>query len=132
MKLNHEEDWKNIFSDLPENQARHYMNLMPNHSTISFSGRLSYPGYLHIPTTYLLTEGDKIIPPEGQEAMIEMVKGLGGEVKVVRTSAGHAPSTSESALPLTGFLGAELLANSLGASSAPQLLVSKIMYRISC
>ncbi|KAE8446445.1 hypothetical protein EG329_012050 [Mollisiaceae sp. DMI_Dod_QoI] len=94
MKLNYEEDYKGIFSDLPEDIGKHYMNQMINHSPISFSGELTYPGYLHIPTTYFLTEGDLIIPPETQEQMVDMVKGLGGELKVVRSKAGHVPMLS--------------------------------------
>lgn len=89
MSLNYEQDWKNIFNDLPEEEARHYINLMPKHSTISFSGQLTYPGYLRIPTTFMLTEADKIIAPDHQEAMIENARELGGEVKVVRSKAGH-------------------------------------------
>ncbi|CZR54075.1 uncharacterized protein PAC_03958 [Phialocephala subalpina] len=94
MTMNYDEDWKNIFSDMSEEDGRHYMNLMPNHSTISFSGRLEYPGYLHVPTTYLLTEEDKIIPPESQEQMVQMVEGLGGKPKVVRKKSGHVPMLS--------------------------------------
>lgn len=94
MTMNYEEDWKNIFSDMEETDARHYMNLMPNHSTVSLSGKLSYPGYLHIPTTYLLTEEDKIISAEAQEEMIKMVEGLGGKPKVVRKKVGHVPMLS--------------------------------------
>jgi pimeloyl-ACP methyl ester carboxylesterase len=94
MTLNYEEDWKNIFSDMPEDQARHYMNLMPSHSTVSFEGKLTYPGYLHIPTRYLLTENDKIIPPESQESMIESAREMGANVRVVRSKAGHVPMLS--------------------------------------
>ncbi|KAF8846945.1 hypothetical protein BDZ45DRAFT_608176, partial [Acephala macrosclerotiorum] len=94
MTMNYEEDWKNIFSDMEEKDGRHYMNLMPRHSTVSFSGELSYAGYLHIPTTYLLTEEDKIIPPDAQEQMVQMVEGLGGKLKVVRKKVGHVPMLS--------------------------------------
>lgn len=94
MRMNYEEDWKNIFSDIPEDQARHYMNLMPNHSTISFEGKLTYPGYLHIPTTYLLTGTDKIIPPGSQESMVENARKLGAKIRVVRSQAGHVPMLS--------------------------------------
>ncbi|PVH87534.1 alpha/beta-hydrolase [Cadophora sp. DSE1049] len=94
MTLNYDEDWKNIFSDMPDDEARHYMNLMPSHSTISFSGELTHPGYKYIPSTCLLTEGDKIIPVEGQRQMIEFARGEGVDVKVVETSAGHCPMLS--------------------------------------
>jgi len=94
MTLDHDEDWKNIFSDMPEDEAKHYMSLMPNHSTISFSGELTHPGYKYIPSTYLLTEGDKIIPVEAQRQMIEFAKGEGVKMKVVETSAGHCPMLS--------------------------------------
>ncbi|KAH6714384.1 hypothetical protein BKA61DRAFT_482088, partial [Leptodontidium sp. MPI-SDFR-AT-0119] len=94
MTLNPAEDWVNIFSDLPESEAKHYMSLMPNHSTISFSGELTHPGYKYIPVTYLLTENDKIIPMEAQRQMIDFARGEGADVKVVETSAGHCPMLS--------------------------------------
>ncbi|KAH7378020.1 Alpha/beta hydrolase family-domain-containing protein [Cadophora sp. MPI-SDFR-AT-0126] len=94
MTLNYDEDWKNIFSDMPEDEAKYYMSLMPNHSTISFSGELTHPGYKYIPVTYLLTEGDKIIPVEAQRKMIEFARGEGVDIKVVETSAGHCPMLS--------------------------------------
>ncbi|KAL5313416.1 hypothetical protein ACEPPN_019149 [Leptodophora sp. 'Broadleaf-Isolate-01'] len=91
MYLNPEEDYKNIFSDFPEAQGRAYMAQMPHHSTISFSGELTYPGYKYIPATYLVTEGDKIIPPEHQRQMIAFAKGEGVILKVDSTEAGHVP-----------------------------------------
>ncbi|KAL5329765.1 hypothetical protein ACEPPN_003283 [Leptodophora sp. 'Broadleaf-Isolate-01'] len=94
MKLNYDEDWKNIFSDLPETEAKHYMNQMANRSTVSFSGELTYPGYKFIPVTYLLTENDKIIPAESQREMIAFARGEGVEVKVVETDSGHCPMLS--------------------------------------
>ncbi|KAK0119922.1 hypothetical protein ONS95_011347 [Cadophora gregata] len=94
MALDHENDWKNIFSDMPEDEAKHYMSLMPNHSTISFSGELTHPGYKYIPAIYLLTEGDKIIPVEAQRQMIEFARSEGVDVKVVETDSGHCPMLS--------------------------------------
>ncbi|KAL5331283.1 hypothetical protein ACEPPN_000813 [Leptodophora sp. 'Broadleaf-Isolate-01'] len=87
MTLNPAEDWVNIFSDLPESEAKHYMSLMPNHSTISFSGELTHPGYKYIPN-------DEIIPVEAQRQMIDFARGEGADVKVVETSAGHCPMLS--------------------------------------
>lgn len=94
MKMNYEEDWKNIYNDFPEAEARHHMNQMPNHSTISFSGELTYPGYKFIPTTYLVTENDKIIPLEAQKEMIAVAEGAGVNVKVITTQSGHIPMLS--------------------------------------
>lgn len=94
MQLNYVEDWKNIFSDLPEAEAKHYMSQMPNHSTVSFFGELTYPGYKYIPVTYLLTENDKIIPVESQREMIAFARGEGVSVDVVETDAGHCPMLS--------------------------------------
>jgi pimeloyl-ACP methyl ester carboxylesterase len=94
MYLDHTSDWKTIFSDLPEAEAKHYMSLMPSHSTISFSGELTYPGYKFIPVTYLLTENDRIIPVESQREMIAFARGEGVDVKVVETQAGHCPMLS--------------------------------------
>ncbi|KAG4439575.1 hypothetical protein IFR05_004923 [Cadophora sp. M221] len=106
MKLDYDEDWKNIFSDLLEAEAKHYMNLMPNHSTVSFSGELTYPGYKFIPVTYLLTENDKIIPVESQREMIAFARGEGVDVKVVKTDSGHCPMLSIPARTVEVLIGA--------------------------
>ncbi len=94
MVMNPEEDYKNIYYDVPDEYGRRYMAQMVNHSTLSFSGKLTYPAYKHIPVTYLHTKGDKIIPPEAQEQMIEFAKGEGVDITVHTTSAGHVPMLS--------------------------------------
>lgn len=95
MKLNYDEDWKNIFTGLPDAEAKIFMNEMPNHSTASFEGKLTYPGYLHIPTTYVFTEEDKIITPENQQGMIDAAEKNGAKFNIVKLKTGHVPMLSE-------------------------------------
>ncbi|KAL2070663.1 hypothetical protein VTL71DRAFT_13689 [Oculimacula yallundae] len=87
-------DYVKIFNDLPDAEGKYWMSQMLNHSTISFSGVLTYPGYKYIPGTYLLTGNDKIVPVEAQRQMIEFARSEGANVDVVETEAGHCPVLS--------------------------------------
>jgi hypothetical protein len=60
--INLDEDYKSIFSDLSEADGKAYIKEFSCHSTVSFTGRLTYPAYKFIPTTYVIAEGDKVIP----------------------------------------------------------------------
>jgi hypothetical protein len=60
MFLNLDEDYKNIFSDISETDGKAYIKKFLCHSTVSFTGRVTYPAYKFIPTTYLIPEGDMV------------------------------------------------------------------------
>lgn len=83
-----------IFSDLPETEATYYMDQMTAHSTISFSGSLTYPAYENVPVTYILTAADKMFLPKYQRATIDMAERNGVAVKTVEVDSGHIPMLS--------------------------------------
>jgi hypothetical protein len=51
---------------------------MPHHYAIIFGGNLTYPTYKDIPSAYLFTEEDRVIPPAMQRSMIDAANGLRG------------------------------------------------------
>ena len=84
------------FSDLPLEEALRWARKMPEHSTPSFREKLTYPGYNDVECHYVVCEGDKIIPPEFQYSMIELLKkSTGRDVGVHKIDAGHIPTVSQ-------------------------------------
>lgn len=67
-----------ICSDLSEDEQRHYARLQRCHSAVSMTGRLTYAGYEHIPTTVLVSENDQALPPGVQHENVDaaIAKGL--------------------------------------------------------
>lgn len=84
------------FSDLPFEEGLKHCKEMADHSTASFKEKLSYAGYNDVEVHYIVCEEDKVIPPEYQYGMIEMVKvSSGREVIVHKLQSGHAPNISQ-------------------------------------
>ncbi|KAF2475686.1 alpha/beta-hydrolase [Lindgomyces ingoldianus] len=84
-----------IFSDLPLEQGIALAKSFLKHSSASFVGELTYPGYKDAPVSYLFCEGDKCVPPAVQQAMIDMVeKESCNKVDVTRINADHVPNQS--------------------------------------
>lgn len=69
---------------------------MSVHSTLSFKEKLSYPGYNDVEVHYIFCEEDLIIPPQFQQAMIDVIKASSGnEVQVHSIKSGHCPTHSQ-------------------------------------
>lgn len=85
------------FSDLSPDLALEWGKKLTTHSLPSFSGKLTYPAYRHIPTSFIFCERDLIISPDLQRATISFLEGeRGGEgsVGVVKLDTGHCPNVS--------------------------------------
>lgn len=85
------------FSDLSPDLALEWGQKLTTHSLPSFNGKLTYPAYRHIPTSFIFCERDLIISPDLQRATISFLEGeKGGEgsVTVVRLDTGHCPNVS--------------------------------------
>ncbi|KAK5065026.1 hypothetical protein LTR84_000861 [Exophiala bonariae] len=96
MSLSVEANAPLTFSDLPEDKALMWANRMSVHSTLSFKEKLTYPGYNDVQVHYILCEEDKIIPPQFQQAMIDLIKASSGnEVQVHSINSGHCPTHSQ-------------------------------------
>src|SRR5208282_5415418 len=84
------------FSDLSEAEGLKWAALMPGHAIGSFVAKMSYGGYKYVPVTYLLCEGDKILPPDFQKSMIEYARTVTeSTVDVVSCTAGHGAMISQ-------------------------------------
>ncbi|KFY45646.1 hypothetical protein V494_00844 [Pseudogymnoascus sp. VKM F-4513 (FW-928)] len=85
------------FSDLPAELALEWAKKLTSQSLPSFSGKLTYPAYRHIPTSFIFCEGDQILQPDFQRQTISFLEGeRGGEgtVRVVKLDTGHCPNVS--------------------------------------
>ena len=85
------------FSDLPPDLALEWGHKLTTHSLPSFNGKLTYPAYRHIPTSFIFCERDLIISPDLQQATISFLegeKGGQGSVTVVKLDTGHCPNVS--------------------------------------
>lgn len=84
------------FSDLPEDEALKWAMKMSSHSLPSFKEKLRYAGYNDVEVHYVFCENDKIIPPEFQGSMIELINTSSGkEPTVHKIKADHAPTISK-------------------------------------
>lgn len=83
------------FSDVQFDKAVGIVKEMPIHSALSFAGELTYPGYKHIPSSYIFCENDSLVPPDSQRKFIERInEATGKDVDVHNLSTGHAPNIS--------------------------------------
>lgn len=85
------------FSDLSPDIALEWAQKMTTQSLPSFSGKLTYPAYRHIPTSFIFCERDLILSPDLQRATIaflESERGGEGSVDVIKLDAGHCPNVS--------------------------------------
>lgn len=98
MVLDTAEVAKITFSDMTAEEGLALAKNMDVQSIASFEEKLSYPGYNDVDEVhYILCEEDKVIPPQFQEAMLELLKVSRGKDSIVhRLKSGHAPSTSQS------------------------------------
>lgn len=86
---------KDNFSDLPANEGIAWAKQMPEHSTASFGGELTYAGYKDVPVSWLFTENDRTVTPETQEICIGIIEqATGKKVDVKRLNSGHFPFLS--------------------------------------
>lgn len=86
---------KDVFNDLPLEQAKPLVAAWPGHSAISFAGPLTYAAYNDVPVTYFLCEDDNIIPSFAQRSIIENMKKSGAQVEVVSVNCSHCPNESQ-------------------------------------
>lgn len=87
---------RETFSDLPQDEAEKWAHVFSKHSAASFGTELQYPAYRYIPSTYILAENDKILPPVEQQAMVDAARQNNHTpMKLVKLQSGHAPAVSQ-------------------------------------
>jgi pimeloyl-ACP methyl ester carboxylesterase len=86
---------KDNFSDLPTEEGIAWAKQMPEHSTVSFGGELTYAGYNDVPVSWLFTENDRTVTPETQQVCIENIeRTTSKKVDIQRLDSGHFPFIS--------------------------------------
>lgn len=83
-----------FYNDLPEAQQQKWYAGTRTQASATMTAKAAATSWMEIPTSYLLCENDLAIPPQAQEGMTEMAKGMGGEVEVTRVKSGHSPFLS--------------------------------------
>jgi pimeloyl-ACP methyl ester carboxylesterase len=87
--------YKYLFPELPEEEARRYTAKLENHSTASWYGVLTYPGYKFIPTTCLIPDTDFIIATDIQKEQVAREEREGVKITVHELKGvGHCPIVS--------------------------------------
>lgn len=84
-----------ICSDISESEQKHYAAMQKPHSAVSFTGRLAYAGYLHVPTTFVLTGKDKAVDPKFLHDSVDgVIKEGKANVRKVVLESDHCPMIS--------------------------------------
>ena len=84
-----------IFGDLPDAEQLHYAKQMKCHSPLAFAGIVTYPTYLHIPTTVVLCERDQSLPIDLQQRLLQdQLDRKSGTIRKVTLQSDHSPMVS--------------------------------------
>ncbi|KAK2784799.1 hypothetical protein FQN52_008884 [Onygenales sp. PD_12] len=82
---------ESYYHDVDPVEAKYYASLLKGHPYGTFTTPLSYDGYRHIPSAYLILDDDKALPPPKQR---RYVKNAGIEwVETIHSS--HTPFVSQ-------------------------------------
>jgi hypothetical protein len=83
------------FSGLPQAEGEAWARGFVQHSAISFTNQLTYPGYKDVPVSFLLCEDDMCIPKNIQRDAIELIESeSGNKVDAISIDADHCPMVS--------------------------------------
>ncbi|ESU09713.1 hypothetical protein FGSG_03500 [Fusarium graminearum PH-1] len=86
------QDYLIIEAKSPPEEALKLARELPQHSTASYRDQLTYAGYQDAEVHYIICEQDKLVVPEYQFGMLEILKGMtNGNVGVHKIQSGHAP-----------------------------------------
>lgn len=79
-----------LVASLPEEERRRYESQLRCQSTKSMKDKVTCPGYLHVPVTFVISENDKIVQPTTQHSNIDafIAKGV-SHIKKVSLQADH-------------------------------------------
>lgn len=80
-----------IFSHLNPEDRKMYGRRFRNHSARTLSDGSTFPGYLKVPSTYVVCTDDPVIPPELQHEMVRSALAQGAEMVVKEIHSDHCP-----------------------------------------
>ncbi|KAI1327028.1 alpha/beta-hydrolase [Xylariaceae sp. FL0255] len=80
-----------LFHDLPASEAEKWQSKLDSQPTVdNWKSPITYCGWRHVPSAYVICEGDRLLPAELQEKMA----GFAGS-DIVRLDAGHMAHLSK-------------------------------------
>ncbi|KAI1330797.1 Alpha/beta hydrolase fold-1 [Xylariaceae sp. FL0255] len=86
---------RNVFSDIPYDQARQLADIFSPHSARSLGDTITYAGYKEVPVSFLLCEDDQTVSPETQKRGIAIIEEESqNKVDVTSIKSGHGPNAS--------------------------------------
>lgn len=94
LSMNPKTDGEYIFSHLNAADKTEYASRLKKHSRRTFDDCLTYPGYLHVPVTYLVSTDDIVIPPELQHQMVDAAIAKGAKITRKEIYSDHCPMIS--------------------------------------
>ncbi|WP_204072460.1 alpha/beta hydrolase [Planotetraspora phitsanulokensis] len=80
-----------LYGDLPEDEAEQAVSTLVNQTVRSFAEKVDAAAWLEIPSTYIVAEQDKAIPPALQEKMAAQA------AEIRRLTSSHSPFLSQPA-----------------------------------
>ena len=85
-----------IFNEkTPEEGTKRVIEGLIQHSSVSFGNELTYAGYGDVPSSYLFCDKDLCVPPNVQQAGIDVIeKASGKKVDVRHIDNDHVPNES--------------------------------------
>lgn len=85
-----------FFHDVPVTEGEHWASLLKPHSIGALWSEQSYAAIKDIPSTYVICQLDRVIPPEQQEGMIKNAREVQEKAfdVVERLECGHEPIIS--------------------------------------
>jgi len=78
-----------LFNDLDDDTAEKWIGELKSHPADGWDGTITYCGWQHVPSVYLVCEADARISPERQLRLAEMAGS-----KIVTCPAGHMAQLS--------------------------------------
>lgn len=104
-------DPKIFYNDLSDDEQAYWFSQLQTHSLATIESPTLGASWKIIPTSYLLCEQDRAVPPQIQEIMINAAKEKGASIEVTRLDSGHSPFLSkpvETAEWIRGVAGEKL------------------------
>lgn len=84
-----------LVGNVSEEEVKHYGSQLKCHSARSMKNKLTYAGYLHVPTTFVISENDKIVQPKTSHENVDAVIAKGaGDITKVSLQAEHCAMLS--------------------------------------
>lgn len=87
---------QSLYNDLPLQEALHWGSMLKAQAFKGMLEETSHAAYVDIPTGYLYTSNDLVMPLGGQQFIVEKAKEQGGNFVLEETvEAGHSPFLSQ-------------------------------------